>query len=134
MLDTVRWITAEGRVLDGPAEELNPFPGRLRIIDQTRLPYDFAVARLTTVEEAAHAIRVMQVRGVLLDSVAPVADTAEHPGDHQARAPGAVFDVQIDRHRVGQVHQIGQPQGRRVCPFCQNLLTGENALSTPENR
>jgi len=38
----------------------------VEIIDQTRLPYEFAVVRLTTVEEAAHAIRAMQVRGAPL--------------------------------------------------------------------
>ncbi len=36
------------------------------IIDQTRLPYAFAVLRLTTLEEAAVAIRTMQVRGAPL--------------------------------------------------------------------
>ncbi len=36
------------------------------IIDQTRLPHEFVVAHLKTVEDAAHAIRVMQVRGAPL--------------------------------------------------------------------
>jgi methylthioribose-1-phosphate isomerase len=36
------------------------------IIDQTRLPHRFEIVRLTTVEEAAHAIRSMQVRGAPL--------------------------------------------------------------------
>ncbi|PWC36459.1 S-methyl-5-thioribose-1-phosphate isomerase [Azospirillum sp. TSO35-2] len=36
------------------------------IIDQTRLPHDFAVVRLTTLEDAAHAIRAMLVRGAPL--------------------------------------------------------------------
>ncbi|MFP4560472.1 MAG: S-methyl-5-thioribose-1-phosphate isomerase [Thiohalorhabdus sp.] len=36
------------------------------IIDQTRLPWDWAVARLTTVEEAAEAIEAMRVRGAPL--------------------------------------------------------------------
>ena len=36
------------------------------IIDQTRLPFTFETQRLTTMEEAAHAIRVMQVRGAPL--------------------------------------------------------------------
>jgi len=36
------------------------------IIDQTRLPHEFVVARLDTVEDAAHAIRSMQVRGAPL--------------------------------------------------------------------
>ena len=36
------------------------------IIDQTRLPHRFATLRLATLEEAAHAIRSMQVRGAPL--------------------------------------------------------------------
>jgi methylthioribose-1-phosphate isomerase len=36
------------------------------IIDQTRLPHAFATLRLTTLDEAAHAIRSMQVRGAPL--------------------------------------------------------------------
>jgi methylthioribose-1-phosphate isomerase len=36
------------------------------IIDQTRLPHAFVTARLTSMEEVAHAIRSMQVRGAPL--------------------------------------------------------------------
>jgi methylthioribose-1-phosphate isomerase len=36
------------------------------IIDQARLPHEFVVAHLRTVEAAAHAIRAMQVRGAPL--------------------------------------------------------------------
>jgi len=38
----------------------------VRIIDQTRLPWEFVILRLTTLDEAAHAIRSMQVRGAPL--------------------------------------------------------------------
>jgi methylthioribose-1-phosphate isomerase len=38
----------------------------VEIIDQTRLPHDFVIARLGTVDEAAHAIRSMLVRGAPL--------------------------------------------------------------------
>jgi methylthioribose-1-phosphate isomerase len=38
----------------------------VEIIDQTRLPHEFAVVRLSTVDEAAHAIRAMLVRGAPL--------------------------------------------------------------------
>ena len=38
----------------------------VEIIDQTKLPHVFEIARLTTVEEAATAIRTMQVRGAPL--------------------------------------------------------------------
>ncbi len=45
-----------------PAED-----GRgVAIIDQTRLPHDFVVVRLNSLDEAAHAIRAMLVRGAPL--------------------------------------------------------------------
>ncbi len=40
--------------------------GWVEIIDQTRLPYEFGVLPVSTMEDAAHAIRVMQVRGAPL--------------------------------------------------------------------
>lgn len=39
---------------------------RVKVIDQTRLPFEFAVVTLATVQEAAHAIRAMTVRGAPL--------------------------------------------------------------------
>ncbi|MBO0766959.1 MAG: S-methyl-5-thioribose-1-phosphate isomerase, partial [Hyphomicrobiaceae bacterium] len=38
----------------------------VEIIDQTRLPHELAVVRLTTVEDAGRAIKTMQVRGAPL--------------------------------------------------------------------
>ncbi len=38
----------------------------VEIIDQTKLPHEFEIVRLSTVEDAAHAIRTMQVRGAPL--------------------------------------------------------------------
>jgi methylthioribose-1-phosphate isomerase len=38
----------------------------VRIFDQTKLPWSLHILRLTTVQEAAHAIRSMQVRGAPL--------------------------------------------------------------------
>ena len=38
----------------------------VEIIDQTRLPHEFVTARLATLDEAAHAIRAMLVRGAPL--------------------------------------------------------------------
>jgi methylthioribose-1-phosphate isomerase len=37
--------------------------GEVFAIDQTRLPFEFEIIRLRTIEDAAHAIRTMQVRG-----------------------------------------------------------------------
>ena len=38
----------------------------VEIIDQTRLPHEFQIVRLTTLDDAAHAIRAMLVRGAPL--------------------------------------------------------------------
>jgi methylthioribose-1-phosphate isomerase len=46
------WLAADGRSVE--------------IIDQTRLPHVFATARLTSLADAAHAIRAMLVRGAPL--------------------------------------------------------------------
>jgi methylthioribose-1-phosphate isomerase len=40
--------------------------GNVMVIDQTRLPFKFEIARLTSVQDAAHAIRSMMVRGAPL--------------------------------------------------------------------
>src|ERR1700687_2203323 len=45
---------------------LEPDGWSVGIVDQTLLPHRFAVARLTTLEDAARAIRGMQVRGAPL--------------------------------------------------------------------
>ena len=45
---------------------LEPDGWSVGIIDQTRLPHRFATARLVTLDDAAHAIRAMQIRGAPL--------------------------------------------------------------------
>jgi methylthioribose-1-phosphate isomerase len=45
---------------------LGPDGWSVEIIDQTRLPHAFVTVRLSTVEQVAHAIRSMQVRGAPL--------------------------------------------------------------------
>lgn len=45
---------------------LEPDGATVGIIDQTRLPYSFETLKLSTKEQAAHAIRTMQVRGAPL--------------------------------------------------------------------
>jgi len=46
------WPAADGRAVE--------------IIDQTQLPHAFVIARLTSLDDAAHAIRTMRVRGAPL--------------------------------------------------------------------
>ena len=55
----------------------------------------------------------VQVGGVLLGAVAPVADAAEHPGDDEPGVPRAALDMKVDRHRVGEMGEVGEPQRGR---------------------
>ncbi|HTP91772.1 MAG TPA: S-methyl-5-thioribose-1-phosphate isomerase [Xanthobacteraceae bacterium] len=45
---------------------LEPDGWSVGVIDQTKLPHRFETARLTTLEDATHAIRAMQIRGAPL--------------------------------------------------------------------
>lgn len=63
MMETVRWITAEGKVLAGYEEGVPLLPGKLRIIDQTRLPQELAYLELDDIDEIVAAIQRLSVRG-----------------------------------------------------------------------
>ena len=52
--------------MNGPLRTIQEDGGAVVILDQTRLPAQAAYVRLTTLDQAAHAIRVMQVRGAPL--------------------------------------------------------------------
>ncbi|MBL0167742.1 MAG: S-methyl-5-thioribose-1-phosphate isomerase [Propionivibrio sp.] len=54
-----------------PTRTLRPVPDAhaVDIIDQTALPYAYRIVRLATLDDAAHAIRAMQVRGAPLIGV-----------------------------------------------------------------
>ena len=54
-----------------PTRTLSPIAGEpaISIIDQTALPHTYHRLRLTTLDEVAHAIRIMQVRGAPLIGV-----------------------------------------------------------------
>ena len=56
---------------DLPTRTIRPVPGEtaVDIIDQTALPHDYRILRLTRLDDAAHAIRSMQVRGAPLIGV-----------------------------------------------------------------
>jgi len=59
------------KINDIPTRTIRPSPNAysVEIIDQTALPHDLRTLRLTTPEDAAHAIRSMQVRGAPLIGV-----------------------------------------------------------------
>src|SRR5580692_6511546 len=54
------------RVAGKPMRTIWPADGAVAVIDQTLLPHELAIVRLTNVAEIAHAIKSMQVRGAPL--------------------------------------------------------------------
>lgn len=63
MLETVRWITAEGKILSSAEEGIALLPGKLRIIDQTRLPGKLTYLELDDITAIHGAILRLSVRG-----------------------------------------------------------------------
>ena len=92
------------------------------IIDQTALPHRFATLRLTTLDDAAHAIKSMQVRGAPLIGAAAAygmclalrADASDEA--HRARLCGAARDAaDRDQSEMGARRDDGrgpQPAAR----------------------
>ena len=51
-------------------------------------------------------------RNDLLQTVGPVAAAAEQAQYHQARAADHLLDIQVDRHRMAELQEIGEAQAR----------------------
>ena len=96
MLETVRWITDEGKVLAGFEEGVPLLPGKLRIIDQTRLPRELAYLELEGIDEIVAAIKRLSVRGAPAIGCAAalgLAAAAQHLGeDGFVEKAGALAD------------------------------------------
>lgn len=95
MLETVRWITAEGRVIDRFEEGMQLLPGKLRIIDQTRLPQELVYLELDDVDEIVEAIKRLAVRGAPAIGCAAalgLAACAQHVGTDIVPATNALAD------------------------------------------
>ena len=65
-----------------------------------------------------------QMCRVLLKRVSPIARAAQEPRDDQARFCRAIGDMQIDRHRVTQVVEAGQPDRGGIVQRCAGLRQG----------
>ena len=63
MLDAVRWINSSGKIFDNPNIDGEVFPGKLRLIDQTRLPEELIYIELDDTEAIFDAIKRLVVRG-----------------------------------------------------------------------
>ncbi len=60
---SVRWIRRDGRIVDGASPETLTQPGRVRVLDQTRLPGEVVFLEIDELEPLIDAIRRLAVRG-----------------------------------------------------------------------
>lgn len=63
MLEAVRWIRNDGVIVAGPDGATVHRPGKLRLLDQTRLPETMVFLELDDAEAIIDAIRQLKVRG-----------------------------------------------------------------------
>ena len=89
------------------------------IIDQTALPHEYRVLRLTTLEETAHAIRSMQVRGAPLIGVTAAYGLAlalqQNPDD--ATLASAVATLATTRPTAVNLHWALAHMQARLLPL-----------------
>jgi methylthioribose-1-phosphate isomerase len=81
MHKTVEWIS------DQPGRF---FPGRIKLVDQTRLPMELAFLELRSVEPVWHAIKTLQVRGAPAIGVAAAMGVVLGIQESRARTPDAI--------------------------------------------
>ena len=63
MQQAVRWIRRDGQVVDCSSPETLNQPGRVRLLDQTRLPGEVVFLEIDELEPLIDAIRRLAVRG-----------------------------------------------------------------------
>lgn len=63
MWDAVRWVNSEGLVFAAYDENQSLMPGKLRLIDQTKLPAELVYLEIDAVEDIFDAIKRLLVRG-----------------------------------------------------------------------
>ena len=62
MLDPVSWISRDGKPVRAFAPELRGIPGKLRLIDQTRLPMELVYIETDDLEEIYSCINLVVLR------------------------------------------------------------------------
>ncbi|RYJ01865.1 MAG: S-methyl-5-thioribose-1-phosphate isomerase, partial [Acetobacteraceae bacterium] len=112
----------------------------IRIFDQTRLPWAVEVLRLTTWEEAAHAIRSMQVRGApLIGAVAaygvalamradPASLDAVLPALNATRPTAINLRWALDRQRA-KLHNL-PVEGRAAAAYAEAAAIADDDAET----
>ncbi len=104
-----------------PTRTIRPAPDAraVDIIDQTALPHAYRILRLATLEDAAHAIRAMQVRGAPLIGVTAAYGLAlalaQRPDD--ARLHAAVATLAATRPTAVNLHWALARMQERLAPL-----------------
>jgi methylthioribose-1-phosphate isomerase len=96
MLDAVRWEDAAGGIWSTWADGVPLLPGRLRLIDQTRLPGELAYLCTDDLEEIFSAIRRLVVRGAPAIGCAAALGLAA-VAQHFRAASAAGFRAEVTR-------------------------------------
>jgi methylthioribose-1-phosphate isomerase len=78
---TVEWLS------DRPGRF---FPGRIKLVDQTRLPMELTFLELRSVEPVWHAIKILQVRGAPAIGVAAAMGVVVAIQESRAQTPDAI--------------------------------------------
>ena len=103
MLETVRWVTADGRVLSEWEDHACLLPGKVRLIDQTLLPAALATVDIDSLPDMEDAIRRLVVRGAPAIGCAAalgLAATAQHYS--VATSQEFLRALEADAERLGQ--------------------------------
>ena len=116
-----------GRVPDEVRREREEIPGVRRPAVHAVLPQPMGALGGHRAEGGELGVRLVVARkegersrpgparlDELLHPVGPVAGAAQHPGDHEPRVRDHRLDVEVHRHRVGELHEVREPERGEV--------------------
>ena len=88
-------------------------PREHRAIDGGKLGEPRVVAAVAGEQRQRNALRPRGVSN-FLRAIAPIVEAAEQADHHAARARDHLLDIEIDRHRVAELREIGEAERRRA--------------------
>ncbi len=101
------------RVLRPALDQIGPERLPVLLRHRRRPPQRLVRPVIARQRREGHARRA-ETRRELLQAIGPIPLAAQHARHHQTRARRRPLEVEVDRHRMRQVHQRRQPQARRV--------------------
>ena len=132
MLEPVRWITRDGNILDQYAPTTPLLPGKLRLIDQTKLPAELVYLETDQLEEIFDCIRRLVVRGAPAIGCAAALGLAA-VSQHSPAADRTAFLREVRQ----SAERLAQSRPTAVNLFwalnrCQTHLAASSAGAVPE--